>query len=1110
MLTFLTGTHFSSKKNFIYEKICSFLSEGKPVYLIVPEQAGFDRDRDFLFTYGEKLGNALTVTSFSHLYRDVLEEKGLYMKPEADTAARSVLMSIAAEQCADSLSVFRRYSSKPVLVSRLLGEYEEIKQAGYGVGEMKKAAASLEPCKLKTKLNELSLIFEVYESLIGERFSERSDSMAVMTDFLKSRKIFNGAVVFFDDFRGFTGAQIKLMTEIMSQTEECFVSVYAPDSANPYDSEAYLHAVRNCRKLRVCASLRGVTCREEKISSCRSDGALQALADSLFCSEKEIYEKKTDSVKIMCCENKYSECETVALQIKKLLSDEGYRCRDICITERDAGYAKAMIWALKKYSIPVFEDKRVPLFEYPLIKAVLSAVSIAVHGFSTEEIFSYLKTGITGIDTVRWAELENYVYIWNINGAAWKRPFTGHPKGFGADENCGSDEALSVINDTREKIVMPLLSLKRKLENGNAESSCRAVFEFITEINAAENFLSYAQFLYDSGNEAGAVECSAVWDTLIKALDSLFDAAGLSSLSPQRFFELLKIILSASDVGRIPAGIDEIIIGSAGRTRHLEPRAVFVLGCNEGIFPALPVVSGIFTVSEKRTLSKNEFTLENISENIYSEERMIAFSLLTLPTEKLYVSYSRTSPSGQALEKSEIISDIKEIIPEIGVINDKDISSFERIGSIDSAFEECALNYRENSVYSASLKKFMEESGLRDRFNAVKIAAENLPAEIKNTVTATQLFGNDMYISPSKAEVFYSCAFKYFCQYGLSISKPRQADLDARVNGLLIHYLLENILKDRKNSEITEMDDNALRREISTIAERFISLYMGGRDDKSVLLNRSLDKTKDIAFEILKRMRIEFSLSRFETRDVELSISYKGKVKPYKINLPDGGSITVSGTVDRVDVMDDGEKAYLRVVDYKTGGKDFKLSDVFDGLNMQMLIYLMCLWDNGKEHYGDIVPAGILYVPANNSGTTLGRSASDEEVVKQKLTNGKMNGMILEDEYVLDGMEKGCKGSIIIPKIDDNGKMKGAFLSIDGFIKLHKKIDSKLSEMGEKLHTGKIAAVPVIGSSSYQYTCTYCDFKDICRRTGEDECREPLSLKHEEAVELLRGEKNDG
>lgn len=1110
MLTFLTGTNFSSKKNFIYEKICSFLNEGKKVYLIVPEQASFDRARDFLFTYGEKHGNALTVTGFSYLYRDVLEEKGLYMKPEADASARSVLMSIAVEQCADSLVVFRRYSAKPVLVAKLLNEYETIKQAGYGISEMKTTAALLNQGKLKTKLNELSLIFEVYESLIGERFSERCDNTAVITDWLKEHKIFDGAAVFFDDFRGFTGAQIKLMSEIMSQTEECFVSVYAPDSVNAYDSEAYLHAVRNCRKLRDCAGLRGIRCREEKVSSLRSDAALQALTDSLFCAEKEIFEKESDSVKVIRCENKYTECETVALEIKKLLSEEDCRCRDICITERDAGYAKSMIWALKKYGIPVFEDKRVPLFEYPLVKAVLSAVSVAVHGFSTEEIFSYVKTGIVGIDTEKWAELENYVYIWNINGAAWKKPFKGHPYGFGADEDSDSSQKLSVLNETRSQIVEPLLSLKRKLDKGNAANSCRAVFEFMTEIRASENFLSYAQFLFDNGDEAAAVECSAVWDTLIRSLDSLYDASGDTDMPPQRFFELLKIILTASDVGRIPAGIDEIIIGSAGRTRHLEPKAVFVLGCNDGIFPALPSSSGLFTVAEKRTLCKNEFTLENISENVYSEERMIAYSLLTLPSEKLYVSYSVSSPDGRPLEKSEIISEIQTVIPSVTVINDSDIPSIEKIGSLDTAFGECAVNFRENSVYSASLKRFMEESGMKDRFDAVRAAAENLPAEIKDKATATELFGKNMYISPSKAEVFHSCAFKYFCQYGLSLSKPRHADLDARINGLLIHYLLEHLLKDRKNSEIAEMDEMTLRGEISRITEEFIAIYMGGRDDKSVLLNRSLDKTKDTAFEIVSRLKAEFALSSFETADVELSISYNGKVKPYKLKLPDGGSITISGTVDRVDIMDDSGKTYLRVVDYKTGGKDFKLSDVFDGLNMQMLIYLMCLWDNGKNRYGDIIPAGILYVPANNSGTQLERNASEDEIAAQKLRNGRMNGMILEDENVLDGMEKGCNGYFINASIDNKGKMKGTFLSLDGFIRLHKKIDSILTEMGNKLHGGKISALPVIGSSSYQYTCTYCDFKDICRRTDEDACREPLGLSHKDAVELLRGEESDG
>ncbi len=1110
MLTFLTGTYFSAKKEYIYEKICSFLGEGKRVYLIVPEQASFDRGRDFLLTYGEKTGNLLTVTSFTHLSRDVLEEKGLHMKPEADEAARNVLMSIAVEQCAGELEIFRRSGSGLRSVSGLLGEYDEIKQAGLSAEKMRSSASALPEGKLRKKLTELSLIFSVYEALVGERFSEKSNSIAVMTEFLKEKKVFRDSVVFFDDFRGFTGAQIKLMTEIIAQTKECYVSVYAPDSVNAYDSEAYLHAVRNCRKLRIAADSRGVSCKNEKITGGHPDKALNALADSLFCAEKEQFEGKTESIKIITAADKYSECDTVALQIKKLLDEEGYRCRDISISERDAGYAKSMASSLKKYGIPVFEDKRVPIFEYPLIKAVLSAVKIAVYGFSTEEIFSYVKTGVTGVGILESAELENYVYIWGIDKGAWLKPFKGHPDGFGDGETPESAEKLSRINSLQEKITAPLLSLKRKLEKREAELSCRAVFEFMTEIRAAENFLDYAQFLYENGNEAGAVECSQVWDTLTASLDSLYEAVGTDSIKPDRFFELLKIILSSADIGRIPAGIDEIIIGSAGRTRHLEPKAVFVLGCNDGVFPVTSSGSGLFTSAERRTLCKNEFPLENISENMYAEERMIAYSLLTLPTHKLFVSFSRNGTDGQKLESSEIISEIESVIPSVEYIDDRKITSEEKIGSLETAFEECAALYRENTVYSASLKKFIEESEAGSRYTAVKAAAENLPAQIEDKSVACELFGNNMYISPSKAEVYHSCAFKYFCQYGLQIKKPRPADLDARINGLLIHYLLENIINPKNSKALVEMDEYEIRAEISRITEEFISEYMGGREDKGILLNRSLDKTKDVAFDILRRMRAEFAVSRFETADVELNISYKGDVKPYRLVLPDGGSITIGGQVDRVDIMKEENKAYLRVVDYKTGGKDFKLSDVFDGLNMQMLIYLMCLWDNGKARYGDIVPAGILYVPANNSGTELERNATAEEVDAQKILNGRMNGMILEDEQVLDGMEKGCKGYFINAFIDDNGKMKGTFLSLDGFRRLHKKIDELLTGMGQALHDGKIAAVPVIGTSSYKYTCDFCDYKDVCRRTENDASREPLGLSHTDAVMLLKGEQTDG
>lgn len=1108
MLTFLCSTYFSARKKFIYEKICSLLTQGERVYLIVPEQSSFARDRDFLMSYGEKMSNLLTVTSFTHLSRDVLEENGLKVKPEADDAARNVFMSLAAEECSDILNIYRKHSSRPALINKLLEEYSEINRDGLTSEDLRRVSASLPDGILKSKTVELSAIFSVYEALITERFSESTDNIRVMTEFLKENSIFSDAVVFFDDFRGFTGAQMKLMTEIIAQSRESFVSVHCPDSVNAYDSEAFLHAVKNCRRLRNAVSLRGISAAEIKIDSRHPVKELGAIAESLFCGEKEVYEDKTDAVTILSAADKYSECDLCALEIARLLK-KGYRCRDIAVAERLGSYGKALTASLRKYGIPVFEDKRVPLTDYPLIKMVISAVTLAVYGYRSEEVFSYLKTGITGIKDVECSELENYAYVWQINGSAWLRPFTEHPDGFGEKETERSREQLISLNGIRERLVLPIERLKNKLERNDGDISCRAVFEFLTDTDAAAHFLRYASALFEDGDEAAAIECSRVWDMLTQSLDALYESVEAKAVTPRRFLELLKIILASGDVGRIPAGIDEIVIGTAGRTRHLEPKVVFVLGCNDGVFPEAPVSGGLFTASERRVLSSFDFPLENIPENMYAEERMTAYSVITNATERLCLTYSRSDGAGNKIEPSEIITEINTIVPGAKRIYDTDLSPLDKILSEESAFEQGAMLYGENTVFAASLREHIENSSNSHRYNAVKSIADRTPASIKDVKTATALFGTEMYISPSRAETYYSCPFRYFCRYGLGIEKPRVADLDARINGLLIHHLLERVLKDRSNKELGELTENDLRVLISDITEEFIEEFMGGRGGKSILLNRSLDRTKEVAFDILVRMIAEFRECSFETRNVELEIGMNGDIKPYELILPDGGKIIVGGKVDRVDVMEKNGKAYVRVVDYKTGGKAFNLSDVFDGLNMQMIIYLMCIWENGNEYYGEVIPAGILYVPANNSGGSLDRYASDEKITEQKIKNGRMNGMILEDLTVLEGMEKDCRGRFINTYIDSKGVMKGTFLSLEGFRQLHKKTDKMLTDMGQLLHNGAIEAVPLMENED-KSPCVYCDYKDICRREAGGEHRTPLGLSHNDAVALLKGSEDNG
>lgn len=1108
MLTLLTGTDVQRKKEYIDSALSSLIDGGEKVFLLVPEQSSFDRDREFLFRHGEKKSNRLKVTSFTHLCADLLENEGLRVKPQADEAARNVLMSLAVEDVSDSLEVYARHAGRSALIAELLGEYAEIRQAGLGAEELRRVSAVLPGGPLQRKTEELSRIFFAYEAQIAGRFSEQEDNLRVATEYLKEHAPFKDAVLYFDDFRGFTAAQLLLMEQLFAQAKEVCVSVTAP-SLTEGEEIAFAHARRTARSLRLFAGRQNVGCREHNTDGAPEEGPLQVLRDSLFSYEPDRYEEPTDRITLACAADKYEECDLAALEIRRLIAEEGYRCREIAVFERGGGYASAMTASLNKYGIPVFTDRRVPLGDYPLVRAVLTATRIAVFGFASEDVFSLLKTDIVGVSAEDCALLENYVYLWQKDGGAWLKEFTDNPDGFGVELSEEGEKTLERLNELRESVVAPLLRLRRRLAEADGTASCKAVFTYLSEIRAAEHFCDYAAYLNDHGGEAEAVRCAAVWEQVMASLDALQAATAGRNLPPRRFLELLKIILSSGDVGRIPAGTDEIVIGTAGRTRFSSPRAVLILGANEGVFPAPTEAGGLFSAGERRELCANDFLLENLPENLYAEERCIAYQTLNCATERVWVSFARSSIAGAALQPSEIVTELEKRFPRCRRRSADALTAEDRIGSPATAFEEYAKRRGSPDSFTASLRAYLESApGEAGRLAALRRAAEKAPAAFEDPALAEKLFGRHLRLSASKAEAYHKCPFMYFCRYGMGVEKRRPAGLDARITGLLVHHVLEQVLLQYRNNELTEMAPAALRELTDRLTEDYITEFMGGREAMTRSLNRSLDRVKDEIFEILSRMVKEFGVSSFETRDVELEIGEDGEIAPYRIPVPDGGSITVSGFVDRVDVMDCEGKAYLRVIDYKTGGKNFRLSDIFDGLNMQMLIYLMCLWDHGKERYGDVVPAGVLYVPAKTGGDKLPRNATPEEVLRQKLKNGRMNGILLESETVLRGMESAAEGRYLTASIDKNGKLKGTFLPLTGFAALHKKIDAVLADTALRLHRGEIAALPVL-DGDYKHTCAYCDYNDVCLREEEDPSRTLLGLSHADAAALLRKEERD-
>jgi ATP-dependent helicase/nuclease subunit B len=120
----------------------------------------------------------------------------------------------------------------------------------------------------------------------------------------------------------------------------------------------------------------------------------------------------------------------------------------------------------------------------------------------------------------------------------------------------------------------------------------------------------------------------------------------------------------------------------------------------------------------------------------------------------------------------------------------------------------------------------------------------------------------------------------------------------------------------------------------------------------------------------------------------------------------DGVTFINYGFVDRVDGWVKDGKLYLRVVDYKTGKKTLDLTEIWNGIGLQMLLYLFTLERKGISLYNIcIVPAGVLYLPARDVVVQGSRGMSEEErrrAVDQEL---RRRGLLLDDPEVLGAME---------------------------------------------------------------------------------------------------------
>ncbi|MBQ4395891.1 MAG: PD-(D/E)XK nuclease family protein [Clostridia bacterium] len=1108
MLQFVCGTAGSGRTAYVRRQAAALAREGKRTAILVPEQFSFETERAMLMCLSPAEADRVEVFSFTKLAARLAREAGGLAGRRLDECGRAAVMNVALSSVRDHLVLYAGRRGQD-LVAGLLAAVGEFKSCAISPELLDETAKEMEESVLSQKLTELSLIYGAYNALISQIGSlDPLDDLTRLAANLDEIAYFDGMTVFADSFTGFTRQECSVVEKIIRQCDTFVMTLCGDESLRRRQSDR-LSLFGDVQ--RTAAQLNAMAEEAEWIflpPHARFESeALKWMEAGVFrAGQTEVYPEATVDVNIYAAADKYDEAEFAAREIRRLIREKGWRRRDFALICRTASdYQEPLLRALAMQGIPCFCDKRIPVTDLPVVRFVLAGLDIAAGRWRTEDILRWLKTGmVDGVSVVDVARLENYCFIWDIRGAHWRQPFTQSPYGCTDREPEDSGTLLAQINAVRERVeglLSPFIEVMKSDEATGREKAA-AVWRLLDEAGAAACIERMLPRLSPTDADAQG----QVWNALMNILDQLAEILGDSPAGLREFAELLTLMVGLCDIGRIPQGLDEAVFGAADRIRTAAPKAVFVLGANDGIFPLVPTSGGVFTDSERRLLIERQLPLSGDMDDSAVSEQYLAYAAMTCASKRVYVTYGKAD-GGEGMYPSEIVTELRRIVPGCREWRTHENVTLADIESEEAGFLLAAgCTSQEDEISRALTECYRRRPAYADRLAVVEAARQPVRRVLRDTDTACALFGRNLRVSASKAECFYQCRFEYFCRYGMKALPPRRAALDPLEYGSVVHYVLEQLLRHDDASSLATLAQNGqLTDRIRPYLETYLDDVMGGSEKKSARFLYLFHRLADTLTALAVQLGEEFAKSLFVPEAFEMPIGGE-EIKPLKLTLADGTTLTVDGKIDRVDLFTKDGVRYVRVVDYKTGSKEFVLSDILAGLNMQMLIYLDILCDpslSGKDY----APAGVVYSPASLRKAAGVRGETTFDGARQEML--RKNGLIMDNDDVIDAMEVGMER-----KIDkkENVSIKGAttFRSSATYVadaaqfeRIRDYIRSLLREMGLALHQGDIEALPVKGTYD---ACAYCDYRALCSQECKNGGREIRKRSMSEVMETLADE----
>lgn len=806
MIKIITGTARSGKTSAIFEEIrLSVENRQGGRVLIIPEQYSHEAERALCAICGPSMSLYADVLSFTELSRRVLSDTGGIAEPFLDEPGRLLCMSEALSNCKSGLKEFRLSAQKPEMQNSLLKSVDELKTMSISPGVLNRASEMAEGA-LKDKLKDLAVIMSAYDAVVANGHADPNDVFAITSIKIPFSSIEPGSAFYIDGFSDFSASEFLIIKALM-QSGADLTFCFTTDGK----SDIFAQSGAEIARIRQTAEKLGLECVCSHLypKSGSFADSLFGLSGKPFSETVELY--KTDGI--------YSECEFAAKKAMELVSSGRCRLRDIAVTARGfEDYRPNLESAFAERDIALFVADMAKLSSKPLCALIEYAYSITLFGWNSDDMLSYLGTGLSGLSFEEQDLLSGYIYKWDLREGNWrsKKPWGQHPDGYGGEFDDSTRNKLDRINALRDIVATPLINFADRNEKaGTAGEYAENLTEFLREAHIAENLSERARELKASGREALGDECRQLWDILVSAIEQVYAILQDTRLETERFARLFTLMLSKYEVGTIPTMLDSVTAGDIDRMRRRDIKYLIVLGATDDRIPAQRESGGVFTredIDELDALDIPELKLGQREENGLWREFNMVYNCLSLPGKGVYIS----CPG----ENASFI--------------------YNRAKTVSRAEE------REYECDPRPSLKYPPRGTLS-----------------KGSVEA--LYGRRIPVTPSRIDKYYSCRYRHFCEYGLLLREKAPASFDASSTGTFVHYVLENTAREcREKGGFKVLSDD----QIFEIAEYYMGKYqteeLGGLEDESPRFKWLFGRIKEDTLQVVKDTASEIRKSGFE------------------------------------------------------------------------------------------------------------------------------------------------------------------------------------------------------------------------------------------------------